>query len=92
MTREILPCILGMSPPTKEVVIGKSNVLPGYQCIINHVQYAEGTEKGYRHKKDDDKIIKRAGTAAWLHFCDLDTMRKFGQDLVDYANKQEGEI
>ena len=91
MSKQILPCILGMNPPTKEIIIAKTDKpLDGYSLIINHATFPEGTVRGYRKLMDADKV-ERKGTAVWIHFCDADTMRRLGQDLVDFANRQEGE-
>ena len=80
-----LPVIIGMNPPTKEVVMVRTiKPLKGYACMIYHADFPEGT------KCDDPQEMwagkeKRYGLASWLHFTSVDAVRRFGEDLVKFA-------
>lgn len=85
---EILPIIFGMNPPSKEVIIrkGKPN-WGGYDLFILHTEFNEGVESGAMVTNEDVK--KRFGIAAQLHFRDLDSMKKFGEMIVEAERKFE---
>lgn len=86
-----LPTILGMNPPTKEMLLIKAEKpLRGYSCLIFHADFPPTIERG-QHIELSYKDMKRKGLADWIHFTDADAMRKFGQDLIDFADKAEGE-
>ena len=85
MKKEVLPTILGMSPPTKLITMMRTRKpLQGFACIINHAEFPESTRAGDRFELTDD--IKQGGIACWLQFRDKETMRRFGQMLIDFAD------
>lgn len=86
-----LPIILGRKPPTKDVLLIKTEKpLKGYSCLIFHADFPPDIESG-QHIELSYKDMERKGLASWLHFVDGNAMRKFGQDLIDFANKVESE-
>lgn len=86
--KEILPIIFGMNPPTKEVIIRKGEAnWGGYDLFILHTEFNEGVERGAIVTSKD--IKKRFGIAAQLHFRDLDSMKKFGEMIVEAERKFE---
>lgn len=86
MRDRMMPCILGMNPPTKELVIMKSyEPLPGYACLIFHAEWPEGTVPG----EETDAIPDRKGLACWLQFTSADAMRNFGELLIKAAGRKK---
>lgn len=82
---EVLPVILGMNPPTKEVLLMRTRKpIEGYARLIRHAEFPETVECGDGIPMDID--IKRGGVAAWIQFKDKETIRKFGQMLIDFAD------
>ena len=81
-----LPIILGMDPPTKEVVMMRTRKpFPGgYACAIYYADFPEGTKRGKKVDMADDSV-KRHSLAAWLQFKDAEAMKRFGQMLIDFA-------
>ena len=80
-----LPVIIGMNPPTKEVVMVRTiKPLKGYACMIYHADFPEGTKSGDFYGVRDQKV-KRYGLASWLHFTNADAMHSFGENLMRYA-------
>lgn len=84
---ELYPIIIGMNPPTKEVVLIRTmKQFPGgYACAIYHADFPKGTKRGESFAMTDQSV-KRHSLAAWLQFKDSDAMRRFGQMLVDFAD------
>ena len=81
-----MPIILGLNPPTKDVMLMKTEKpLKGYALRISHADFPEGTKRG-----DElplfDKRIKNRGEACWIQFTDADVLREFGQMIVNFAN------
>lgn len=77
----MLPTMLGMNPPTKQVVCGKSK-LGGYDCMIFDAAFADGTKTG-----DRSEPISLGGLSAWLHFCTAESMLSFAENLREIALK-----
>lgn len=85
MRNEVLPIILGMDPPTKLITLMRTRKpLQGFACIISHAEFPKGTQAGDRFELTDD--IEQKGIAGWLQFRDKETMRRFGQMLIDFAD------
>ena len=85
-----MPVILGMNPPTKEVCLIKTDKpLNGYAILINHADFPEGTVRGDSFKDGLRNDIKRKGTACWLQFTDVDIMRLFAQNILDFLDMFE---
>lgn len=85
-----LPIIFGMNPPTKEVMLIKTEKpLKGYTCLVFHADFPERIQSN-QHIELLYKDMKRKGLATWLHFKDKETMKRFAQDLIDFAD-MEGE-
>ncbi len=86
-----LPIIIGMNPPTKEVLIFPhrhwDGTKTGYDVMINHAVFPEGTQRGQKFKMSDE--VTRKGTACVMHFTDGDAMRRFGQMLIDFAERRD---
>ena len=87
-----LPIIIGMNPPTKEILIFPhkhwDGHRAGYDLMINHAKFPDGTKRGQTFSFTDS-TIERYNTACVLHFCDVDAMRRFGEILVEYADKHD---
>ena len=82
---KLYPTIIGMNPPTKEVIIfplGKDGKEGGFDVWIFHADFPEGTKRGSRAYP-----VERHGMSAWLRFTDADVMEKFGMQLVKVAKK-----
>ena len=84
----IIPVILGMNPPNKEVSVARtSKPLDGYAVIIRWADFPEGTQVG--DVIPDDTDINTHGVAAWLQFATPDAMRMFGKMLIDCADGKQ---
>ena len=89
MGRSIMPVMIGMNPPTKEIFLMRTTKpMAGYACIINHATFPEETRRGTVFDIRDN-TVQRISTAAWLQFTDADAMRRFGQALIDFANNSD---
>ena len=90
-----LPIILGMNPPTKEVLIFKhknwNGEERGYDVYISHANFTEGTVRGQEFSITDESV-ERKGLACVLHFTDADAMERFGQMLIDFASGKKGKV
>lgn len=87
--KSALPIIMGMEPPTKELLMFRTEKpLKGISCFIFHASFPEGTKSGdvLEFGLDD---VERNGCACWLHFINTETLRKFGQMLIDFADREE---
>lgn len=81
-----LPVIIGMKPPTKEIMLVKTEKpLKEYAAVIYHADWEEGVKVG----EPTTKKSKRHGMACWLQFVDAKTMKKFGQSLIDFAERNK---
>lgn len=86
----MLPIMIGMNPPTKEVILMRT-VKPldgGCACAVYHADFPEGTKMGDPYDLSDQRV-KRYGLACWLQFKNAESMRIFGQKLVDFAKEAE---
>ena len=87
-----LPIIIGMDPPTKEILLMRTRkpFSDGCACAIYHADFPEGTKRGNRFNITDQSV-KRHSLAVWLQFRDADVMKRFGQMLVDFADSDAKE-
>lgn len=87
---EVLPVILGMNPPTKEVLLMRTfKPLNGFACVIRRAEFPKEIECGDGIPMSID--IKHGGVCAWIQFKDKEVMRKFGQMILEFADTWEGE-
>lgn len=84
MNKSKLPTIIGMDPPTKEVIIFPNIKEKCIDLFICHADFPPGTKKGKYHSRNFDEL---KGTADWLRFVDTDAMEMFGNDIVKFAKK-----
>lgn len=90
-SKKNMPIILGINPPTKDVMLMKmEKPLKGYALRICHADFPEGTKRGDNISLFD-KRIKWRGEACWIQFTDADVMRRFGQMIVDFANGEDND-
>lgn len=83
--KQLLPVIFGMNPPTKEVVVVPCR--GRWHGIDVHIFHADlpGYHIGEEIKSADFSEIH--SEACWLHFTDSETLRKFGEVLINAADK-----
>lgn len=85
----LLPTILGMNPPTKEVIIRKGDKSwGGYDLYIIHARFKDRTEPGPIGTNEE---VERFGLATHLHFCSLKSMRAFAGIIEEAVRKMEEE-
>ena len=86
--KDILPIVIGLNPPTKLVTVGRTEIpLKGYAVVIQHADFPEGTSSGDGFLETGQ--IEAKGTACWLQFRDLESLRRFGSLLVEYADSEK---
>lgn len=83
MKNKVLPTIIGMNPPTKLVVCGREKHGSGYDCMIFHAEFENGTKSGDL----DVKPTSVGGMSAWLHFTSAKAMLTFAEHLRNCALK-----
>jgi len=83
MKHRIYPTVLGLNPPTKEIIITSTDE-SAYEVFIYHADFPEGTQRGQYSSENFDEL---RGLSSWLKFCDADALERFGQSLVDYARQ-----
>lgn len=81
----LLPVIIGMDPPTKEIIVGKAKTLGGISVLVRHAAFPEGTKRG-----DRVAPVEAGPTACWLHFTDTGAMRAFASALIEAADMEDG--
>ena len=93
MKNELLPIILGMNPSDKLVVVCKSSseFLKGFDVFIYRTDYKIEKQPGEEvdlNQVGKDEIKTLLG---WLHFTNRYSMKKFGEMLIRYADRERDE-
>ena len=85
--KSILPVILGLDPPTKEVCLIKTEKpLKGYAILINHARFPDGTVNGQLIPDGEKENVERISTVCWLQFTDAKIMRLFAQHILNFLD------
>lgn len=89
--KSLLPIILGMTPPNKEILIFPhrhyDGTPAGYDLMINSAVFPDGTKRGQEFTLQNE--VERINTRGVIHFVDLETVEMFGRMLVEYAEKRK---
>ena len=79
--------IMGMNPPRTDVELIRGNrFFKEYICVINHIEAPIGKNGEWKREH-----YKRLGVGTCIQFKDKETMARFGQFLVDFANGEADE-
>lgn len=84
MNKYKLPTIIGLNPPTKEVIIFPNFREHCIDMLICHANFPEGTKRGKYKSCHFDEV---ESVADWIRFVDTESMEMFGNDIIRLAKK-----